>query len=70
MNYKAPSHPSSGLSPIGLGLTFSGSPTCPQDQGAELFDRLVELRDNRYWNISKFCRQAITEKLERMELLK
>ena len=26
MNYKAPSHPSSGLSPIGLGLTFSGSP--------------------------------------------
>ena len=44
--------------------------TCPYDQGEELFDRLVELRDNRYWNISKFCREAITEKLERMELLK
>ena len=44
--------------------------TCPQDQGEELFDRLVELRDNRYWNISRFCREAITEKLERMELLK
>ena len=44
--------------------------TCPQDQGEELFDRLVELRDNRYWNISKFCHEAITEKLERMELLK
>ena len=44
--------------------------TCLQDQGEELFDRLVELRDKRYWNISKFCREAITEKLERMELLK
>ena len=44
--------------------------TCPQDQGEGLFDRLVELRDNSYWNISKFCREATTEKLERMELLK
>ena len=44
--------------------------TCPQDQGQELFDRLMELRDNRYWNISKFCCEAITEKLESMELLK
>ena len=44
--------------------------TCPQDQGEELFDLLVELRDNRYWNIYKFFREAITEKLERMELLK
>ena len=44
--------------------------TCPYDQGEELFGRLVELRDNRYWNISKFCREAITEKLERMELLR
>ena len=44
--------------------------TCPQDQGEELFNLLLELRDNRYWNISRFCREAITEKLERMELLK
>ena len=44
--------------------------TCPQDQGEEIFDRLVELRHNRYWNISKFCCEAITEKLKRMELLK
>lgn len=43
--------------------------TCPQDQGKELFERLVELRDDRYWNISKFCREAIIEKLRRMDLL-
>ena len=43
--------------------------TYPHEQGEELFDRLVELRDNRYWNISKLCREAITEKLERKELL-
>jgi len=44
--------------------------TCPQNQGEKLFDRLVELRDNRSWNISKFCCEAITEKLQRMELWK
>jgi len=37
--------------------------TCAQDDGEEIFDRLFELRDNCYWNISKFCREAITEKL-------
>ena len=44
--------------------------TCSQDQGEELSSRLVELRNSHYWNISKFYREAITEKLERMELLK
>ena len=44
--------------------------TSPQDQREELFDRFWELRGNRYWNIPKFCFEAITEKLERMELLK
>jgi len=44
--------------------------TCPQNHGEELFDRLVELSVNRYWNISKFCREVTTDKLERIELLK
>jgi post-segregation antitoxin (ccd killing protein) len=44
--------------------------TYPQDDAQQLHQALLLLKRSRCLNISAFCREAIAEKLERMEALK
>ena len=44
--------------------------TYPEGDAHKLRHVLLQLKASRYLNISAFCRQAIEEKLERLELFK
>jgi len=44
--------------------------TYPEDDAHQLHQALLLLKRSRYLNISAFCREAITEKLERLESVK
>ena len=44
--------------------------TYPQDDAQQLHQALLLLKRSRWLNISAFCREAIAEKLERLEALK
>lgn len=44
--------------------------SCPENECQGIFDALRELKRAGYLNISAFCRIAIQEKLERMEVQK
>jgi hypothetical protein len=43
---------------------------CPESDTQQLHQALLLLNKSRCLNISAFCRQAIAEKLERLETLK
>ena len=44
--------------------------TYPQDDAQQLHQALLLLKRSRCLNISSFCREAIAEKLERLEAVK
>jgi len=44
--------------------------TYPQDDAQQLHQALLLLKRSRCLNISAFCREAIAEKLERLEAVK
>jgi len=44
--------------------------TYPEGEAQQLDQALLLLRRRRYLTISAFCREAIAEKLDRMEVLK
>ena len=44
--------------------------TYPEGETQQLHQALLLLKKSRYLNVSAFCREAIAEKLERLEAVK
>ena len=44
--------------------------TYPEGDIQQLYQALLQLKRSRWMNISAFCREAIIEKLERLETVK
>ena len=44
--------------------------TYPEGEAQQLHQALLLLKKSRHLNVSAFCREAITEKLERLEKCK